>query len=187
MRWYGVRALTAGAALTGTLLAITGPAHAVTGVNVAGGGTVLQIIAGNVPDNITVSVVGGTLHVSNSADTVPAAAPCVAVTANEVACPAAGILRIGAATSNGDDTFINDTALPSRVDMGYGDDTFLGGSATDEVRGRDGNDKLLGRAGNDRLFGNPGDDIVDGQGGNDLANGGTGVDACTAEVTVLCP
>ncbi|MFC5828847.1 hypothetical protein [Nonomuraea insulae] len=171
MRRYGVRALAAGAALTGALLAVAGPAHAATGVAVTGAGnTVLEITGSGVSDDITVSVAAnGWLHVSNAADVVPAVAPCVAVNANEVECPPGAIARIRAATGNGDDTFRNRTALPSRVDMDHGKDIFLGGPAADEVRGGDGNDDLRGQGGN-----------------NDAADGGPGFDLCHAETEVAC-
>ncbi|MFI7706035.1 hypothetical protein [Nonomuraea sp. NPDC049480] len=169
VRRYGVRALAAGAALSGTLLAVAGPAHAASNVVVTGGGT-LQIIAGNGPDNITVFVgAGGRLHVRNTLDVVPAVAPCVAAGANEVSCPAAGIVRIKAATRGGNDTLRNFTSLRSRADMGRGKDRFFGGTARDVV------------------FGRAGDDVLNGLGGNDAANGGPGFDLCTAETRVLCP
>ncbi|MGP4100681.1 hypothetical protein [Nonomuraea sp. KM90] len=185
VRGHGIRALTAGAALCGTLLAVTGPAHAATNVAVAG--AVLEINAGNMGDAITVSVdVDGSLLVTNTGDTVVAGAQCVAVTANQVDCASAGVARIRAAMNSGDDVLRNQTSLRARADMGAGTDWFEGGSAVDTVDGNDGNDTLLGGDGNDRLFGNSEDDFLVGEGGDDDADGGSDIDLCDAESEINC-
>lgn len=67
----------------------------------------------------------------------------------------------------GDDSFTNNTAIPS---------TALGGAGNDTLRGGSGNDKLMGGDGNDKLQGNKGDDILQGAAGNDTEIGGAGVD-----------
>ncbi|MBF8186424.1 hypothetical protein ITP53_11835 [Nonomuraea sp. K274] len=168
-RRHGLRALTAGAALTGTLLVIAGPAHAATNVGVTAVGA-LAINAGNLDDDITVSVdVDGSLLVTNPVDVVMPVAPCVAVTANQVDCPSAGVVGISASTGNGDDVLRNQTALRSRADMGAGDDRFKGGPARDTVFGNDGDDTLVGDGGN-----------------NDVADGGPNTDTCDAENEVNC-
>ncbi|MEV4178328.1 hypothetical protein [Nonomuraea sp. NPDC049709] len=84
------------------------------------------------------------------------------LSANEVSCPAAGILHIRAATRSGNDVLRNFTSLRSKVDMGPGKDTFFGGSARDVI------------------FGRAGDDARNGLGLNDAP-------ASTAETRVLCP
>ncbi|MGP4100683.1 hypothetical protein [Nonomuraea sp. KM90] len=167
VRGHGIRALTAGAALCGTLLAVTGPAHAATNVAVAG--AVLEIRAGNLSDDVTVSVdVDGSLLVTNVTDTVNPGAQCAAVTANQVDCASAGVTRITAVMRNGHDVLRNQTSLRSRAEMGAGADTFTGGPARDVVFGSDGDDTLVG------------------EGGNDDADGGPNTDTCDAENEVGC-
>ncbi|MFI7698939.1 calcium-binding protein [Nonomuraea sp. NPDC049480] len=175
LRRHGVRALTAGAALTASLLAVAGPAHAATNVSVSG--TVLQVVAGSASDDLVVFVSGNRLIVSNTADTVVGAAPCVGLTANQVACPSAGISVISAVTGKGDDRLRNRTALRSKVDLGPGTDAFLGGLGSDIAFGGDGEDRLSGQAGNDTLVGDA---------GADSASGGDGTDRCDAEFETDC-
>jgi RTX calcium-binding nonapeptide repeat (4 copies) len=54
--------------------------------------------------------------------------------------------------STGDDTLQNDTAVPSLIDGGDGNDTLVGGSAVDVIFGGDGTDTIYGRGGGDYLF-----------------------------------
>lgn len=67
----------------------------------------------------------------------------------------------------GDDTFTNNTAIPS---------TALGGAGNDNLRGGSGKDTLMGGDGNDKLQGNKGDDTLQGAAGNDTVIGGAGID-----------
>ncbi|MEW9549457.1 hypothetical protein [Nonomuraea sp. NPDC050783] len=176
LRRNGVRALTAGAALAGCLLAVTGPAQAATGVRVAG--SVLEVRAGAAADDIAVSVdTDGSLLVRNAADTVVAGALCVAVTADQVDCAAAGVTTVSVLTAEGDDLVRNRTALRSRVVLGPGADAFLGGLAADAVSGGDGDDRLSGLGGDDLLLGDA---------GTDTATGGDGTDRCDAEFETTC-
>ncbi|WP_419756917.1 putative Ig domain-containing protein [Anabaena sp. FACHB-595] len=62
------------------------------------------------------------------------------------------------------------------VDLGGGDDTFIGGNGSDNVSGGAGNDTIFGFGGNDNLTGNDGDDILVGGSGNDRLTGGSGKD-----------
>jgi Ca2+-binding RTX toxin-like protein len=73
--------------------------------------------------------------------------------------------------AEGDNTFQNDTALPSTVYGGSGKDTIIGGAAADTFFGRGGNDTLKGRGGSDKL---------DGGGGSDTLYGGDGKDTLVA-------
>jgi Ca2+-binding RTX toxin-like protein len=68
-----------------------------------------------------------------------------------------------------------DPAL-SRADMGGGNDTVLGFSGADVLRGGGGDDDLSGRAGNDVLRGGAGNDTLTGGAGNDTLDGGAGAD-----------
>jgi Ca2+-binding RTX toxin-like protein len=73
----------------------------------------------------------------------------------------------------GDDRIVNDTAKPSTIYGGAGNDTLYGGSADDEIHGGDGNDWIYGRGGNDRLYAGEGQDHLFGGAGNDTLTGGS--------------
>ncbi len=77
---------------------------------------------------------------------------------------------------NGNDTFVNNTALPSRAEGGNGNDDLTGGSAADALFGGTGDDRLTGQSGNDQLLGEAGNDRLSGGVGNDSLSGGTGSD-----------
>lgn len=77
---------------------------------------------------------------------------------------------------NGDDTFINNSGIPSQAFGGNGNDTLVGGSATDTFFGGNGNDQLTGNDGKDSLNGELGDDRLSGNSGNDSLKGGSGRD-----------
>jgi hypothetical protein len=71
----------------------------------------------------------------------------------------------------GDDFVQNNTAIPSTIDGGSGNDVLdggagkdiiFGGAGDDIIYGRAGNDVLWGEAGIDRLIGGPGDDVLKG-------------------------
>lgn len=64
----------------------------------------------------------------------------------------------------------------SLVDLGGGNDRFIGGIGRDNVSGRDGRDRIFGNEGNDALFGEGGNDTLVGGEGNDLLEGGNGRD-----------
>jgi Ca2+-binding RTX toxin-like protein len=64
-----------------------------------------------------------------------------------------------------------------RVIGGYGNDTIVGDSDANILRGESGNDKLSGGAGFDQLNGGTGQDELDGESGDDLLFGGLGHDS----------
>ena len=53
---------------------------------------------------------------------------------------------------DGNDTVLNDTAVPSLIGGGDGDDSLTGGSASDVIFGGGGQDTIHGEGGNDYLF-----------------------------------
>jgi len=67
----------------------------------------------------------------------------------------------------GDDTFENDTSIPSFVRGNAGNDTLMGGA---------GPDMLIGGGYDDTLHGGQGDDMINGGSGNDMLDGGDGTD-----------
>jgi Ca2+-binding RTX toxin-like protein len=86
---------------------------------------------------------------------------------------------------DGNDRFVNMTAIRSVARGGNGDDVLYGGWAGDFLFGDEGSDQLFGREGDDELDGGNGDDSLDGgdgddqlagQGGRDLLYGGDGAD-----------
>ncbi|GAA2204066.1 hypothetical protein GCM10009850_001600 [Nonomuraea monospora] len=175
LRRHGVRALTAGAALAASLLAVAGPAHAAANVSVSA--PILRITADGAADAITVTQVGGRLVVRNDGGLLFPGAGCVATAKNVSVCDAEGVTTIAADTGAGDDTLTNRTTLRSRVVLGAGSDLFFGGTAVDMA---------AGEAGDDRMAGNTGDDVLIGGDGVDSANGGDGADKCDAETVTAC-
>lgn len=135
---------------------------------------------------------GGVLHVrgtagddriaiSIDAPSTPANSAVVVVNVNGTAFrfPARLVRGLSVFAGAGDDHVVNNTALPSRIAGGEGNDEILGGRGNDNIEGGPGDDAINGRAGNDRLNGGEGDDIVLGGEGNDMVIGGAGVDTVT--------
>lgn len=82
-----------------------------------------------------------------------------------------GVKSFDVNLGEGNNSFQNDTALPSAVYGGSGKDAIIGGSAADAFFGRGGDDTLKGRGGADKL---------DGGGGSDWLYGGDGQDTLVA-------
>ncbi len=76
----------------------------------------------------------------------------------------------------GNDHFTNQTSVRTFVDGGAGDDTLIGGSASDIFYGGEGNDRLEGGGGDDSLYGGVGTDTLIGGDGEDLLYGQDGAD-----------
>ena len=87
----------------------------------------------------------------------------------------------------GNDSFENLSAIPSEAYGDGGNDTLIGGTASDELHGGIGDDHLeanghfeaktrWGIRMGDKLYGDQGDDMLIGGGGNDLLSGGSGHD-----------
>lgn len=92
--------------------------------------------------------------------------------------------------SPGDDritTSDRPTELFHGIDGGAGDDTLVGLSNVDFLRGEEGDDTLYGGDNDDALDSGPGNDVLDGGPGEDSADGGLGVDSCiNAEDVARC-
>jgi Ca2+-binding RTX toxin-like protein len=69
--------------------------------------------------------------------------------------------------------------VPVEVDADKGNDTVVGGSGNDHLKGGPGKDSISGGAGNDLLEGEQGNDSVAGGAGLDTVDGGTGKDNCS--------
>jgi len=86
--------------------------------------------------------------------------------------PASSVASLSFSGYGGNDSFLNDTAIPSYANGGAGDDRLTGGEGVDVFYGGMGSDILHGRAGDDWLFGEADDDHLYGGSGNDLLYGG---------------
>jgi hypothetical protein len=95
--------------------------------------------------------------------------------------PRAAVRRIRFDGLGGDDTFTNDSRIPSVAVGGLGNDSLAGGSAADQLFGGDDADTIHGRGGNDSLDGEAGDDAVSGGPGNDVLHGHDGDDSLAGE------
>ncbi|MEV0584320.1 hypothetical protein [Nonomuraea sp. NPDC050310] len=169
------KALTVGLLAAAPLVLAAAPAHALTNVTLTGG--LLSINSGTVSDNITIKVVGTTIEVVNTNDTLITNFACAQVNPNTVRCPSASVSRIVANVKDGSDIVRNNTALPLQAFLGIGSDQYFGGSNQDRVSGDFGRDTMVGNGGND---------IMDGGPGVDSADGGSGTDVCVAESEVAC-
>ena len=67
----------------------------------------------------------------------------------------------------GDDTFVNQTAIPATADGEAGNDFLFGGAGDDHLAGGDGEDFVFGGPGNDEMVGDPEQDHLHGGEGED--------------------
>lgn len=74
---------------------------------------------------------------------------------------------------NGNDEVRNNTAKPSTIEGGTGNDHLFGGKSDDWMFGEEGTDWLWGAGGNDAMFGGAGVDHLYGGYGQDELSGGT--------------
>ena len=91
-----------------------------------------------------------------------------------------GLVRV--VLGNGNNQFLNQTSLPSRVFGGTGMDVMTGGAGVDQFYGYASNDQLKGNGGNDLLDGSDGTDVLEGGDGDDAMNGGEGNDTLRGEL-----
>lgn len=85
---------------------------------------------------------------------------------------ASRVAKIRVTLGNGTNSFTNNTALPSLVTGGTGNDLMQGGSGKDIFSGLSGHDRLFGRNGADTLVGGDGVDTIEGGDGDDILFGG---------------
>jgi Ca2+-binding RTX toxin-like protein len=153
-----IPALT-GAAMFGALpLLLAQPAQAATagcygdchpGVVRSAGILKYDTLAGQ-NDQVTVSVIGGVLTVTNPASTLTAGAGCTLVTAHQASCEAAAkVFAISLRSLDGDDSITNATAISSLIRAGDGNDRLVGGSGADTLVGGFGGDLIQGGTGSD--------------------------------------
>ena len=149
------RPLKAGLALVVSLTALGLGASPAFAAAVGVSGSQLVIEGGPEANVITIiNPADQTFVVADSGAPVTATTPeCLADTpaANQVTC-VAPITRIVARGADGDDRITNETAVPSSLDGGTGDDVLVGGSGDDQIFGDTGRDAVDGRGGSDRFF-----------------------------------
>lgn len=167
------------------------PKNLLAGISLDGG--TLQLFGTDAPENSVVSISGSTLTATLSGFQTETFA-------------ASSVTEIVFVGLGGNDSFTNNTSLPSsaygndgndRLNGGSGRD-FLGGGAgdddlrgnggndilfagndpnsTDVLRGGDGDDSVLGGPGINTLIGDAGDDLLIGDAQDDIAFGGNGND-----------
>lgn len=105
-------------------------------------------------NDVIVELSGDNYVIADSGHDVSAGVGCSAVSANSVICPSNGITQLRAYLGDGDDAFINDTSLASRIDGGAGADDITGGAGADTLTPGPGTDA-------DTVAGNSGIDVVD--------------------------
>lgn len=90
-----------------------------------------------------------------------------------------GVVTGNVNASDGDD-MVDSTGgrFVGIVDLGSGNDSYIGGGFTDQVSGGTGRDDLAGGAGDDRFY------VVDNDGNDDI-DGGSGIDIYDASLAVL--
>jgi Ca2+-binding RTX toxin-like protein len=90
----------------------------------------------------------------------------------------AGVITGDVSLRFGDDVFSNvgSGRVDGIVDLGEGNDRFVGGAAVDRVTGDSGDDVIDGGAGDDLLLGGTGNDRLEGGAGNDGLYGEAGRD-----------
>jgi Ca2+-binding RTX toxin-like protein len=156
-----VVAAAASLVLAAGLLAGCGPAHGTvevrTGNANAGNGMVFTAAAGKAND-VTVTVSGGDLLISDAGDDITPGSGCTAVDANTARCT--GAVYVLMDLGDGNDFGSNDTNVSSfrafsggaaGISGGPGDDVLNGGTAGDLLHGDEGTDTLKGNEGPDYL------------------------------------
>lgn len=158
-------AVPAVAALTLTV-AFAGPASADPAFVMRSGSQINFAALPGESNNVTFTINGGFLQVNDSANTLTPGPGCVRFSnPNTVRCgTAASVTRIQASMGDRDDVATNNTAIPSDLAGGEGDDILIGGSGPDRLTDSDG------------WNASPGSTLTfDGRGGNDTIlsrNGG---------------
>jgi Ca2+-binding RTX toxin-like protein len=134
-----------------------------------------------VANGISVSLLSGSLLVTDSGAEVAAGDGCSLVAGNphQARCLALQVESASVETLDLPDVVRYSASIPSVIDAGEGDGTVTGGPAADVVVGGPGRDTVDGSAGTDRLRGEDGDDVLRGSDGADLLNGGPGIDSLT--------
>ncbi|GGN80530.1 hypothetical protein GCM10010112_56180 [Actinoplanes lobatus] len=127
-------------------------------------------------NSVKLSISGRTVTITDKV-AIKAGKGCKSVNSKKVRCTtSAKTAKLSVALGDKNDYVRNYTNVYMLADAGTGNDTVIGGNASEELQGDYGNDKLYGNGGNDKLIAESGDDYVVGGAGNDQIWGGTGAD-----------
>jgi hypothetical protein len=124
------------------------------------------------PDVLDVERAGKFFFITQGAGRLVFGRRCVRINRRTARCSATGVRSFYADGGSGDDSIANDTALPSTLRGGAGDDLLEGGSGGDLIDGQSGDDSLDGGAGRDTLLGSGTDMLVGGPDADELRGGG---------------
>lgn len=102
-----------------------------------------------VNDQITVTVGGGFLTVTDPAATLTVGAGCTLVSSHEARCSSTNVNSMVIRGLDGNDAITNSTGLAARLMGGDGNDHLVGGSGDDTLIGGFGSDVMEGGAGSD--------------------------------------
>jgi hypothetical protein len=100
-------------------------------------------------NQITVSVGGGFITVTDPTATLTVGAGCTLVNSHEARCSAANVSYLSIRGLDGNDVITNNTGYTSFLIGGNGNDRLIGGSGVDTLTGGYGGDELRGGGGSD--------------------------------------
>ncbi|MBO3744116.1 calcium-binding protein [Actinoplanes flavus] len=128
-------------------------------------------------NSVKLSISGRTVTITDKV-AIKAGKGCKSVNSKKVRCTTkAKTAKLSVALGDKNDYVRNYTNVYLLVDAGSGNDTVIGGNASEELQGDSGNDRIYGNGGNDKLIAEGGNDYVSAGAGNDQIWGGTGADA----------
>lgn len=159
-------------------MSLAGPASASPSLVSREGSEVRFAALGGEQNNVTFSLSGGVLFVTDSGSTLTAGPGCVQVNPGTVRC-GTGVTRIAAVLGDRNDVATNNTSIASDIDGGTGQDTLIGGFGADRLTDPDGwgsapaATTFSGRAGNDT--------VISRNGGFDRVDCGFGFDVVIAD------
>ena len=176
----------------GALALLPGAAAGSTAM-LGGGDTLLYNAAAGEANNLTVERSGANYVLTDTGAAITPTAPCAAVTANQVTCPAAPVTDVdinlgdladtGAISSSVANAFDGNTNMDGQdgndsltTSAPLAEFLLLGGPGEDSLTGGPGRDRLIGGDGNDVHSGNGGPDRFDEGLGDDVYDGGAGDD-----------
>jgi Ca2+-binding RTX toxin-like protein len=151
-------------AVVSTAAVTASPAHAATSVTVTAGLNKVDVIASpGQANNITLSMSGGNLVVSDTGDTVTPGTGCSAGPNNMVSCPVPDFFTLNVDAGDLNDTITKNANIHGSLSGGAGNDTLHGGNGNDildVLDGIDGNDVAVGTGGQDICVADDGDTTV---------------------------